>query len=139
MKIGTWYPSKVLRDHRTGKSIMLQWTKNSAAVRRMGARSAQRLLRMITNDDLCNLLADARFEIEQLRRRNEILSAKVEVFDSMMQMLHTRPAERPQACAPDVAFELQKLIEGLREQAFQNNKDAELVSAQQPRPDRDQP
>jgi hypothetical protein len=46
---------------------------------------------------LTQLLKDAQREIQQLRRRNEILGAKVEVMDSFMCVLHTKPAEHRQA------------------------------------------
>jgi hypothetical protein len=53
-----------------------------------------------------SLLRDAESEIESLRRRNELLGAKVEVFDQLMCLLHTKPAERVQCAAPDVLYQL---------------------------------
>lgn len=63
------------------------------------------------------LLIDARNEIQQLRRQNEILRAKVEMVDLFACVLHTKPAEKTQAMAPDVAWQLDKLIETLSESA----------------------
>lgn len=60
------------------------------------------------------LLNDARHEIISLRRRNEILSAKVEVFDSLMCLLHTSPAQHSQAMSPDVAWQIEKGLEELK-------------------------
>jgi hypothetical protein len=59
-------------------------------------------------DELIQTLREAEHEINALRRRNEVLSAKVEVFDCMMQMLHTSPATRPQGMSLDVVYALAK-------------------------------
>lgn len=56
---------------------------------------------------LINLMAEAQNEINQLRRRNEILSAKVEVMDAFMCVLHTSPAQRGvMGQSVDVAWQL---------------------------------
>jgi len=60
------------------------------------------------NDELIQTLKEAEHEINSLRRRNEVLAAKVEVFDCMMQMLHTSPATRTQGMSPDVVYALAK-------------------------------
>jgi len=78
------------------------------------ARDASRLsldiLLTMQLEDQKQLLRDAHAEIQSLRRANEILGAKVEVMESFMCVLHSRPAERNTACAPDVAWALQKRI-----------------------------
>lgn len=62
--------------------------------------------------ELTQLLKDAQLEIQQLRRRNEILGAKVEVMDSFMCVLHTKPAEHLQGVSVDIAWQLgQKVAE----------------------------
>ena len=62
--------------------------------------------------ELTQLLKDAQQEIQQLRRRNEILGAKVEVMDSFMCVLHTKPAEHLQVMSVDIARQLgQKVAE----------------------------
>jgi len=62
---------------------------------------------LIMTDELIATLREAQHEIQSLRRRNEILAAKVEVMDSFVQVMHTRPAEH----APDIVFEIEKHIE----------------------------
>lgn len=58
-------------------------------------------------------------EIRSLRRTNEILSAKVEVFDSMMQVLHTNPAIRGQGMSPDIAWQMEKHLTEQRKEEMQ--------------------
>jgi len=60
---------------------------------------------------LIDLLGEAKSEILNLRRRNEILSAKVEVMESFMQVLHTRPAERVEQAAVDIAWQIEQEIQ----------------------------
>ena len=62
------------------------------------------------------LLNEARAEIQGLRRSNEILTAKVEVMDAFMCVLHTRPAEQTRGATPDVAWELTKRITEIEEE-----------------------
>lgn len=66
---------------------------------------------------LKELLNDARHEILDLRRRNEILGAKVEMIDLFACVLNTQPAARTQGAAPDVAWALQKKIDELTSDA----------------------
>lgn len=58
-----------------------------------------------------DLLNEARHEILNLRRENEILRAKVEVMELFACVLHTQPARASQGMAPDVAWALQKEID----------------------------
>lgn len=64
------------------------------------------------------LLIDAREEIVSLRRRNEILSAKVETMELLAGFLHAQVTSRAVGMAEDVAWKLQKEIDKL------NAKDA---------------
>jgi hypothetical protein len=57
------------------------------------------------------LLAEAIDEIRDLRRRNELLSAKVEMIDLFAMVLHTTPAHRSQGASVDIAWKLQKAID----------------------------
>lgn len=66
-----------------------------------------------------HLLTEASHEIKSLRRRNEILSAKVEVFDSLMCLLNTSPAQRENLAAVDIAWQLDEAVRFLREQTPQ--------------------
>lgn len=63
------------------------------------------------------LMRDAMHEIRVLRQQNTILAAKVEVFDSMMCLLHATPATRNQGASIDVAWQLQKAIEAAEAEA----------------------
>ena len=64
--------------------------------------------------ELEHLLTNAMYEIHALRRRNEILSAKVEMIDLFACVLHTQPASSPQGASPDVAWALQKKLDELK-------------------------
>jgi hypothetical protein len=70
---------------------------------------------------LKKLLTDAMHEIRDLRRRNEILSAKVEVMDLFACVLHTTAAIRSQGAAPDVAWALQKEIDEMSRPSAQES------------------
>ena len=63
--------------------------------------------------EITELLKDAQAEIIRLRRRNEILEAKVEVMDSFMCVLHTSPAQHNQTASVDVAWQLGQAAERL--------------------------
>lgn len=62
-----------------------------------------------------NLMRDAAADIEQLRRRNEILEARVEVMDLFAWVLGSKPPE-PQSVgmAVDVADKLRRRAGGYR-------------------------
>ena len=64
------------------------------------------------------LLKEAQAEILRLRRRNEILEAKVQVMDAFMCVLHTAPYFPVQGFSLDVASQLgEKIAELERGQA----------------------
>lgn len=69
-----------------------------------------------------NMMETAVHEIRSLRRQNEILSAKVEVFDSIMQVLHTSPATRSQGMSPDIAWQMEKHLLAQREEPVTQNQ-----------------
>lgn len=62
-------------------------------------------------DPLKSLLQDAEVEIQGLRRRAEILQAKVDTMDLMACMLFTAPHQPVQGMSPDVAWQLRKKID----------------------------
>lgn len=68
-------------------------------------------------DALTELLANAMHEIRELRRRNELLSAKVEMVDLFACVLHRQPASRSQGATVDVAWLLQKKIDEIEQSA----------------------
>jgi hypothetical protein len=57
------------------------------------------------------LLEEAVSEIRSLRKQNELMNARLEVFDSMMAILHTTPAYKSQGMSPDLAYRIEKFIE----------------------------
>lgn len=59
------------------------------------------------------LLSKAKDEIVGLRRRNEILQAKVDVMDLFALVLHTSPARRTEGYGEDVVWMLQQKINEL--------------------------
>lgn len=59
------------------------------------------------------LLVEAKHEILNLRRENEILRAKVEVMELFACVLQTQPARNSQGGSPDVAWGLQKQIDAI--------------------------
>ena len=67
--------------------------------------------KMATLDPEVELLRNAMFEIQDLRRRNEILSAKVEMIELFSTVLHTEPRRPERRMSPDVAWALQKKID----------------------------
>ena len=65
-------------------------------------------------DETISLLQKAKDEILKLRRTNEVYGAKLEMFDCLMLLLHTKPAERQDWQTVDVAWELDKHAEEIR-------------------------
>ncbi len=57
------------------------------------------------------LLKNAAMEIKILRRQNELKSARLDMFDSVMKLLHTKPAMESQGMSPDLVWEIEKFIE----------------------------
>ena len=59
---------------------------------------------------ITQVLTGAKNEIVYLRRRNEIMSAKLEVFDSMMMLLKARIVEQGCAHSPDICHDIDQMI-----------------------------
>jgi hypothetical protein len=57
------------------------------------------------------MLREAATEIKTLRRQNEIMSARLDVFDSMMAVLHTPIATKSQGMSPDLVWEIEKYLD----------------------------
>jgi hypothetical protein len=57
-----------------------------------------------------SLLRSAAYKITDLKRQNEIMSARLEMFDNMMSLLHTMPASRGQGMEPDLVYQIEKYI-----------------------------
>jgi hypothetical protein len=60
-----------------------------------------------------DLLNDAKQEILDLRRENEILRAKVETMDTLANIFFASPPSRTVGMKIDVAWELQKKIDAI--------------------------
>ena len=55
------------------------------------------------------LLERALSEIKSLRNQNQLMSARLEMFDAVMSALHGQPArESGGMMAPDIAYEIEK-------------------------------
>lgn len=57
-----------------------------------------------------NLLIDANHEIKILRRQNELMNARLEMFDAMTQLLHTNPATKNCGMSPDVVQSIEMFL-----------------------------
>jgi len=57
------------------------------------------------------LLKQATSEIKRLRSQNELMTARLDMFDSMMAVLHTDVARKSQGMSPDLVWEIEKFIE----------------------------
>lgn len=57
------------------------------------------------------LLKQATSEIKMLRGQNQLMSARLDMFDNMMSVLHTDVARKSQGMSPDLVWEIEKFIE----------------------------
>lgn len=62
------------------------------------------------DNDIKDLLLRATEEIESLRRRNEILGAKVEVMEFFGVVLNTSPAYRSVGMGEDIVWKIQQRL-----------------------------
>ena len=67
------------------------------------------------------LLEQAAFEIKVLRRQNEIMSARLDMFDSINAMLHAQIATRSVGESPDLVWEIEKHISSTKAQMPSTN------------------
>lgn len=62
-----------------------------------------------------SLLQESVYEIKRLRKDNELMNARLTMFDSMMMMLHTTPAYKGQGmCAEDLVYKIEKQLESTK-------------------------
>lgn len=61
--------------------------------------------------DTKELLQRASNEIKGLRSHNQLMAARLEVFDSMMLLFTSPPAYKGGAMSPDIVYEIDKAIE----------------------------
>lgn len=57
------------------------------------------------------LLKQAAAEIRTLRSQNQLMSARLDVFDSMMAVLHTDVARKSQGMSEDIAWKIDKFVD----------------------------
>ncbi len=63
------------------------------------------------NNNARRFLQRASSEIKELRRENEIMRARLDMFDSMNLIFHTRPNQENRGMSPDLVYEIEKFIE----------------------------
>lgn len=75
--------------------------------------------------DIKNLLLHAQHEILDLRRRNEVLQAKVDTMDLFALVLRTQPAYQSVGMGEDVAWLIDKEVQEItRREAVQKTPEA---------------
>lgn len=57
------------------------------------------------------LLKSAVAEINMLRNQNQLMSARLDMFDSMMSVLHTDVARKSVGMSPDLVREIEKFVQ----------------------------
>ena len=57
------------------------------------------------------LLERAKGEINGLRHKNEIMKARLDMFDSVMTIFHTEPQRTNQGISENIVFEIEKFIQ----------------------------
>ncbi len=67
-------------------------------------------------NEIAMLMENAAHEIRDLRRRNEVLAAKVEMIDLFSLVFRTRPDYPSVGAAPDVVWELEKKAAEIHEE-----------------------
>lgn len=61
------------------------------------------------------ILERALSEIKTLRNQNQLMTARLDMFDAVMSALHGTPSQgRLVAMHPDIAFEIQKRIDSIK-------------------------
>ncbi len=61
-------------------------------------------------DELRDLLQRAASEIKSLRNQNQLLSAKVQVYDDLMALFKSYPNYGNMAMAPDITWEIDRAL-----------------------------
>lgn len=60
---------------------------------------------------IISLLTEAKSEIKSLRHQNELMSARLEMFDTMMRLFHTTPNYGSNGMShPDIVWSIEKFI-----------------------------
>lgn len=56
------------------------------------------------------LLTEANEEIKSLRHRNERMALRLNMFDDVLKLLHTKPASHQEGMSPNVSYEIEKYL-----------------------------
>ena len=56
------------------------------------------------------MLKEATFEIKILRRQNELMRARLDMFDTINAILHTQVASRNEGLSPDLVWQIEKFV-----------------------------
>lgn len=62
-----------------------------------------------------DLLQQAAAEIKSLRQQNQLMSARLDMFDSVMAVLHTDVARKSQGMSPDLVWAIEKYLASEKE------------------------
>jgi len=69
------------------------------------------------------LLTRALSEINSLRNQNQLMRARLDMFDAVMSALHGQPAhDRGGLMAPDIAYEIDKYLKAASQEESQSPK-----------------
>ena len=63
--------------------------------------------------DIKNAVLEGSAEIEVLRRRNEVLEAKVDTLDLVAALLFAQPRSSGRGMAPDIAWKMRGLADAI--------------------------
>lgn len=58
-----------------------------------------------------SLLLEAAEEITSLRNKNSLMTARLDMFDQLMQLFHTQPRYADRGMGEDVVWKIKQLIE----------------------------
>lgn len=61
-----------------------------------------------------DLLKEAAEEISSLRNRNELMNARLDMFDKCMLLLHTSPNYQSQGMGEDLLYKINKHIQSVK-------------------------
>lgn len=72
-------------------------------------------------NDQTSLLQGAINEIKQLRNQNQIMGARLQMFDDMMLIFKSIPNVPGRGCSPDIVYDLEKTIEYQKKKTEEKN------------------
>ncbi len=58
-----------------------------------------------------SLLNQAVFEIKSLRRQNELMKARLDMFDTVNKMLNTSVPQQGSMMSPDLCYQIERFVE----------------------------